>query len=81
MRPYKNMKREDRDKVIKEMLDTVRTIRQNLDPKVLQKASGALQTPKQENGEIKIDRQKNVAFVTRFLNSPEGAHLKGKIIP
>lgn len=69
----------DRAKVIAEMMESVRHIRSNIHPDVLQQAKDVIQNCGREQTEIKIDRQRNVKFVMDFLNSPAGQHLKNKI--
>lgn len=67
-----------REELIKETLAKARQIRKKLDPKVLKAVREA--SAQQNSDEVKVDRQRNVKFVMDFLNSPEGAHLKSKII-
>ena len=77
MMSNKNEKK-SREELIEETLEKARQIRKKLDPKVLKAVREASVQQKPE--EVKIDRKRNVKFVMDFLNSPEGAHLKSKII-
>jgi hypothetical protein len=75
----KTLSEAGRASLIADIQASIAHIRKKLDPKLLDTVSFGGQG--YERGEeIKIDKARNISFVRDFLNSPQGRHLKDKIM-
>lgn len=78
-----------RSKLVGEAMETLRTTRRAIDPRVLDHARRIIEEhagrhqevfqPPSENGKIPIDRQKNLSVILQFMKTNNNAALNSKI--
>jgi hypothetical protein len=59
------------------LLEDIRTIREKIDPVLLDKAHQMIMGDAPEN--VPVDREHNIRTVMAFLNSPAGEHFREKV--
>jgi hypothetical protein len=84
-RIYKPAKKsKSRDQLQSEALQNMQKIREKMDPDLLERMHRLITegTASQNDlpDRIPIDRKRNTQMVMDFLNSPQGAHLRAKIL-
>lgn len=76
-----------RQDIYAELRAQVRALQQKIDPALLAQARSLITAVPQSStedltpgGAVKIDRQANIKWVSAFLSSPQGAHLREKLM-